>query len=93
MPWSDSSEFLCLTRQKKKKKSEKLDFEAFYKAKETAVFFSSSLCYLVSPFLPPQTVRVLNGAFFTWIDILLVSVFYLLMCCRLKVGREDEPAH
>lgn len=74
------------------KKSEKWESERFIKQKGRLYFFF--LPFVTLSFLSLLLrLWVLNGAFFTWIDILLVSVFYLLMCCRLKVGREDEPAH
>lgn len=77
----DSYEFLCLLRR-----SEKLDLKHFTKLKFKRIFFplffhASSCC-----------VSAEWGIFHMDRYSISVTVFYLLMCCRLKVGRDDELA-
>ena len=79
----DSYEFLCLLC----KKSEKLDLRHFMKLKFKSFFFSP-LSSMLS-----HTASAEWSIFHMDRYSISVTVVYLLMCWRLKVGREDELAH
>lgn len=82
---------ICMNSSDSLRKKWEIGSRAFYKVWKTVLFFFLSLVF---PFhASSDGVSAEWGIFHMDRYSISVTVFYLLMCCRLKVGREDEPAH